>query len=133
MEINQLLPVVPGEVTAIQGNSVGGPFEIFRIPTSNTTLSVIYPDLVVMISRDSKKVIGVGAKRAFNSESECEIAEQQVREILSKAFLSKYNGLDPRWQFQTPDESITAGALCSGAMPYPVLRAAARNKYPKKE
>ena len=121
-EINNLIGVIPGEVSKIHGRSVGGPFEILRIPTPNAALSKIFPDLEVMISRENKKIIGVSAKRAFPSNSDCTISQNKVRELLSKAFLSKYTGPDTRWQFMTSDSSTTAGVLCSDASPYPVLR-----------
>ncbi len=121
-DVDHLIEMTPGTVAKIEGRSVGGPFEILRIPTGNLELAKIFPDLEVMISRGSRKIVGVGAKRAFSSKSECEQSQSLVREALSKAFISKYEGPDSRWQFQLPDSSITAGTECSTSSPYPVLR-----------
>ena len=121
-EVEDLIKVTPGTVSEISGKSVGGPFEFLRVPTPSHELSIVFPDLEVMISREGKTIIGVSAKRAFLSKSDCEKSQGLVRKVLSNAFSSTYSGSDPRWQFQTSDSSITAGALCSGAKPYPVLR-----------
>ena len=122
VEISEVIGVIPGEISRIEGVNIGAPFEILRIPTPNSKLSKIYPDLEVMISAESKRIVGVSAKRAFQSKTECHNSQTTVRNTLSKAFSSKYTGRDPRWQYQPPDASITAGALCSIAKPYPVLR-----------
>lgn len=121
-ELRELIGVMPGEVSKIEGRSTGGPFEILRIPTPASTLAAIFPDIEVMISRESKRVVGVSANRAFSSKEECTSLQNQVRAALSKAFSSKYSGQDIRWQYKTADSGITAGALCSGTIPYPVLR-----------
>ena len=121
-EIENVLGVTPGEVSKIKGTSTGGPFEIFRIPTKDSALSSIYPDLEVMISRDSKKIIGVGSKRAYFSTQMCKEAQDKVRVVLKKIFSESYEGHDPRWQYQSKALGITAGAVCENSLPYPVLR-----------
>lgn len=118
----ELLGAMPGEKSKIEGKSVGGPFEILRIPTVSTQLQKVYPDLEVMISRESRKVVGVGSKRAYPSSAECKEAQDQVQQLLSEVFPEPYDGSDPRWQYQSSDGNITAGAICSGSFPYPVLR-----------
>lgn len=118
----ELLGAVPGEKSNFEVKSVGGPFEILRIPTVSTQLQKIYPDLEVMISRESRKVVGVGSKRAYPSSAECKEAQDQVQKILSEVFPKTFEGNDPRWQYQASDGTITAGAICSGSFPYPVLR-----------
>ena len=121
-EIKSLLGVTPGEISKFQGNNIGAPFTTLRLPTVNSSLLEVYPDLKVMITIDTKKIVGVSAERAFDSLANCDSAQNKVRKLLTKAFSSKYTGNDFRWQYQTPDASITAGALCSGSNPYPVLR-----------
>jgi hypothetical protein len=120
--INELLGTVPGERSEIKGKSVGGTFEILRIPTVSNQLKKVYPDLEVMISRESRKVVGIGSMRAYSTVSECKQAKDQVQSLLNQVFPDSYKGNDPRWQYQSSDGNITAGAMCSGSHPYPVLR-----------
>ena len=121
-EIENVLGVTPGEVSKIKGASTGGPFEILRIPTKDNALSSIYPDLEVMISRESRKVVGVGAKRAYSDALICNKAQEEVRVILKRLFHEGYEGYDHRWQYQSKALGITAGAVCENSSPYPVLR-----------
>ena len=66
-DVDQLIGMTPGTVAKIEGRSVGGPFEILRVPTRHEGLAKIFPDLEAMISRGSRKIVGVSAKRAFSS------------------------------------------------------------------
>ncbi len=119
-----LLAVVPDEKSPIQGKSMGAPFYIHRMPTSNTSLKSIFPDLEVFVLKSNGRVAGVGSKRAYETPERCSKSETEVRKLLSKAFPSTYSGPDPRWQYQSSDGAITAGALCSKYVgnPYPELR-----------
>ena len=121
-EIQNILGVVPGEISTIKGKSTGGPIEILRMPTPDKDLSNIYPDLEIMISRENRKVIGVGSKRAYSVLRECEDVQEEVRGILKAIFPGIYKGNDPRWQYESEEKGITAGVTCESSSPYPVLR-----------
>jgi hypothetical protein len=121
-DVTGLLGVVPGEKSTWRGKSFGGPFEIIHLPTADSRMKAIFPDEEVMIVRGSDKVVGVGAERAYSTERECTSAESAVRALLSGAFPSKYQGEDFRWQYQSADGEITAGAVCMKISPFPVLK-----------
>jgi hypothetical protein len=121
-DVAALLGVVPGEKSKWRGKSFGGPFEIIRLPTADSRIRAIFLDEEVMIVRGSEKVVGVGAERAYSTELECTSAESTIRALLSDAFPSKYKGEDFRWQYQSADGEITAGAVCMKISPFPVLK-----------
>jgi len=83
-EIENILGITPGSVSKITGTSTGGPFEILRIPTKDHLLSGIYPDLEVMISRESRKVVGVGSKRAYSDALICKKGTRRSKSYIKK-------------------------------------------------
>jgi hypothetical protein len=125
-DISALLGLVPGERApfVIKPFSPGTPFGVLRLPTPSPRLAQIFFDLEFMVLNESGRVVGVGAKRAFPGKQQCDDAQRTVRTLLAQAFGAKYPGPDPRWQYQSDDGAITAGAYCSfsDGTPYPVLQ-----------
>jgi hypothetical protein len=124
-DAERLFGLTPGKQPpfAIEPFAPGTPFAIFRLPTQSQNLKRIFFDLEFMVSNQSKRIGGLGAKRAYQGKLECESAQREVRDLLAKAFPNKYLESDPRWQFISEDGAITAGAYCSisSGTPYPVL------------
>lgn len=121
----QLLGVVPGQPSPfrIEPFTPASPFGIFRIPTASPELARVFTDIEFMVLSSNGHVAGVGARRAYPTAETCNNARAKVQALLKDAFGQKYSGPDPRWQFQSADGGITAGALCERAAgsPYPVL------------
>ena len=98
----------------------GSPFLIVAVPTAKTMQNAL-PDVNVFIFNDSHVVAGLRGDRAFHESASCETAKALVHEQLRMAYPVKYSGSDQKYQFQSKDGKILAGAVCTSIGPFPRL------------
>ncbi len=123
-EIWKLLGTVPGSESEIAASNPGVPFYNYRIPIAGGALQTVFHDIEVFALASNNRIVSVAAKRAFESSQHCEKAREVWINAFSPIFFTKYTGTDPRWQYQSANNEMTAGVSCRliQGSPYPELR-----------